>query len=165
MTQVNNILFLRFCQIYMKAGMQNMETEIKVILERHGEQIKTLFKRVDDMNDMKGFIHSLDKNMALQTQLLQSVKDNMDNQHEINLKVNDNLTKLSGQYNELNNKVDLISDEQKKLAEKVKEDERKNIIDLRELKKKKYTDLLLKYAMPASVALLILEKIIAAIIN
>ena len=37
--------------------------------ETHTEQIKTLFKRVEGVESMKDFMYSLDKNMALQTQL------------------------------------------------------------------------------------------------
>lgn len=142
-----------------------METEIKVVLERHEEQIKTLFKKVDDMDGIKELYYNLDKNMALQTQLLESVVEHnkkqdarMDERQEIDIKINENLTELAEGQRNLNKRVG-------KLEERVDENDGKHLIDLRDIKKKKYTDILLKYAMPIGVALLALERIITALVN
>lgn len=107
---------------------------------RHDEQIKTLFKRVDNMETMKDLIYSLDKNMAVQTQLMESVASHnakqdarMDEQHEINVKVSENLTKLANQYTILDDKVDNIGSKTEKLAKKVDENENKSKIDMRDI--------------------------------
>ena len=72
----------------------------------------------------------------------------MDEQHEINVKVSDNLTKLAGQYNALNGKVDSVTAETKKLAEKVKDSEDKHKIDLRDIEKEGKINILKKYGIP-----------------
>ncbi len=147
-----------------------METETRVALERHEEQIKTLFKkvesinkRVDDMDDIKKMYYNLDKSMALQTQLMESVVEHnrkqdarMDERQEIDIKINENLTELAEGQRTLNKRVG-------KLEERVDENDCKHLIDLRDIKKKKYTDVLLKIVLPTGGALLILEKIITAI--
>lgn len=129
---------------------------------RHDEQIKTLFKRVDNMETMKDLIYSLDKNMAVQTQLMESVVSHnvkqdirMDEQHEINIKVNENLTKLTNQYTTLDDKVDIFGSKTEKLAKKVDENEIKHNIDLRDVEKQKYTDILKKYGVPFGIGIAI----------
>lgn len=46
----------------------------------HEEQLKMLFKRVDDMDDIKNVLHSLDKSYALQSQVMQQMSDRNDRQ-------------------------------------------------------------------------------------
>ena len=149
-----------------------METEVKVVLERHEEQIKTLFKqdesinkRVDDMDDIKKMYYNLDKSMALQTQLMESVVEHnkkqdarMDERQQIDIKINENLTELAEGQRNLNKRVG-------KLEERVDRNDDKHLIDLRDINKKKYTDILLKIVLPTGGALLILEKIITVISN
>ena len=142
-----------------------METETKVVLERHEEQIKTLFKRIDSMDSIKESYYNLDKNMALQTQLLESVVEHnkkqdarMDERQEIDIKINENLTELAEGQRNLNKRVG-------KLEERVDENDCKHLIDLRDIKKKKYTDILFKIVLPTGGALLILEKIITVVSN
>ncbi len=144
-----------------------METETKVVLERHEEQIKTLFKqnesinkRVDDMDDIKTMYYNLDKSMALQTQLLESVVDHnkkqdarMDERQEIDIKINENLTELAEGQRNLNKRVG-------KLEERVDENDCKHLIDLRDIKKKKYTDIIFKYIVPTGGTLLILQGLL-----
>jgi hypothetical protein len=144
-----------------------METETKVVLERHEEQIKTLFKqnesinkRVDDMNDIKTMYYNLDKSMALQTQLLESVVEHnkkqdarMDERQEIDIKINENLTELAEGQRTLNKRVG-------KLEERVDENDCKHLIDLRDIKKKKYTDIIFKYIIPSGGALLLLQRLL-----
>ena len=144
--------------------------ETKFPCERHEEQIKTLFKkdesmekRVEKTENDRDFLHSLDKNMALQTQLIESINAKMDEQHEINIKVNENLTKLSEQYNALNVKVDTIGNDQKKLAKKVEENEDKHSVDLRDVDKERNKGILVKYGAPfgigIAIGMLVLEVI------
>ena len=144
-----------------------METETKVVLERHEEQIKTLFKqnesinkRVDDMNDIKTMYYNLDKSMALQTQLLESVVEHnkkqdarMDERQEIDIKINENLTELAVGQRNINKRVG-------KLEERVDENDCKHLIDLRDIKKKKYTDIIFKYIIPSGGALLLLQRLL-----
>lgn len=122
--------------------------EEKLPCDRHTEQIKTLFKKVDDMNYVENFMHNLDKSMALQTQLLETVVEHnkkqdkrMDEQQEVIISINSNLTELNEGQKVLNSRVG-------KLEEKVEENEEKNTIDLRDVRKKKVSDFLYKYAMP-----------------
>jgi predicted nuclease with TOPRIM domain len=136
---------------------------------KHEAEIKTLFeknkdtnKRIDEMGDIRSILHSLDKNYALQSQLMENVVEHnkkqdirMDEQHEINIKVNDNLTKLAGQYDTLNNKVDTIGDEQEKLTKKVEENEEKHKIDWRDLVK----NFIIKVAIPTGVLYTVVELV------
>lgn len=116
--------------------------------EKHEAQIKMLLKKVDDMDSIKEFIHNLDKNIALQTQLLQSVVEHnkkqdkrMDEQQEIIIKINSNLTKLYEGQKTLNNRVE-------RLEVKVEKNEEKNNIDIRDVQRKQYIDFLYKYFFP-----------------
>lgn len=117
--------------------------------EKHEEQIKTLFKRVDDMDNMRGLIHSIDKNMAVQTQMLKEMSEHnkrqdkrMDEQHEINIKMSDNLSQLAEQYNRLDDKVDSLENGQQKLAKKVEDNDEKHKIDKRDIEKSEDTRVL-----------------------
>ncbi|MGJ0846659.1 hypothetical protein ACR77J_08220 [Tissierella praeacuta] len=117
--------------------------------EKHEEQIKTLFKRVDDMDNMRGLIHSIDKNMAVQTQMLKEMSEHnkrqdkrMDEQHEINIKMSDNLSQLAEQYNRLDDKVDSLENGQQKLARKVEDNDEKHKIDKRDIEKSEDTKIL-----------------------
>lgn len=130
---------------------------------KHEEQIKSLYekskdtnKRIDEMGDIRSILHSLDKNYALQSQLMENVVEHnkkqdirMDEQHEINIKVNDNLTRLADQYVALDDKVDTIGSETEKLAKKVDENENKHKLDIRDIDKDGKTNLLKKYGEPA----------------
>lgn len=131
--------------------------------ERHEEQIKTLFKRVDSMENMRDLLYSLDKNSALQTQLLESVVEHnkkqdarMDEQQQINVKINENLTELAEGQRTLNKRVG-------KLEERVDSNEDKHNIDLRDIEKKKYTEVFFKYILPTGGGLIILLEIIKAL--
>ena len=128
--------------------------------EKHEEQIKTLFKQAEDLYSLRDLVYSLDKNMALQTQLLKSVVEHnakqdkrMDIQQEINAKINDNLTELVEGQKVLNKRVG-------KLEEKVAKNETKHNIDLRDIEKRKYTDILFKYIFPIGGGIIILLKIL-----
>lgn len=143
--------------------------EGKLPCDKHEAEIKTLFekskdtnKRIDEMGDIRSILHSLDKNYALQSQLMENVVEHnkkqdirMDEQHEINIKVNENLTKLADQYNTLDNKVDTIGNAQEKLTKKVEENEEKHKIDWRDVVK----NFVVKVAIPTGVLYTIIELV------
>lgn len=133
--------------------------EEKLPCDKHSEQIKTLFRQCENIENIRDSFHSLDKNMVLLTQLLQNVVDHnkkqdliMTGQQEAITKINENLTELTEGQRILNNRVE-------KLEVKVIENESKNIIDIRDLQKEKYKDAFLKYILPTGGGLIILLKI------
>ena len=141
--------------------------EDKLILAQHTEQLKTLFKRVDNMENIGNAVHGLDKNMAVQTQMLQSIVEHnakqdkrMDEQHQINIKVNDNLTILTEKYTKIDDKVNAIDNKTEELTKKVEVNEEKNTIDLRDINKKKYMDFIFRYALPTSGGIILLLELI-----
>lgn len=96
----------------------------------HTEQIKNLSKRVDNMDRLTDSIHSLDKTMAIQTQMLEGIREHnakqdarADEQQEIIIKINSNLTELNEGQKVLNKRVG-------KLEERVDETEDKGKIDI-----------------------------------
>lgn len=137
--------------------------EERLECDKHGEQIKTLFKqgevldkRMEKLECDKVLMYSLDKNIALITQSISDINEynkkqdmRMDEQHEINVKVSDNLTRLAEQYITLDNKVDMISNKTESLTKKVDENESKHNIDLRDINKDGKINLLKKYGEPA----------------
>ena len=143
--------------------------ENKLPCDRHEEQIKTLFKkdesmekRVEKIESDKDFIYSLDKNMAIQTQVLKEISEHnkrqdvrmdkqdktMDEQHQVIVSINENLTELTKGQRALNNRVG-------KLEDKVDENENKHNIDLRDIEKTKNIDILKKYGIPFGVGIAI----------
>ena len=145
--------------------------------DRHEEQIKTLFKKDENMektiekieND-RDFLHSLDKNMAIQTEMLKEMKEHnvrqdarmdkqdrrLDEQHQVIVSINENLTELTEGQRTLNNRVG-------KLEDRVEENDRLHTVDTREIDKEKNKNILAKYAAPFGIGLavgtLILEFI------
>lgn len=133
--------------------------EERLPCDKHEEQIKTLFKQYENIDSIRDLVYSLDKNMAVQTQLLQSVVDHnkkqdliMVGQQEVISKINENLTELTEGQRILNSRVE-------KLEIKVTENENKNTIDIRDLQKEKYKDMFLKYILPTGSGVIILLKI------
>lgn len=145
-----------------------MENE-KLPCDAHTEQIKTLFKEVDSVKnklekieDEREFMYKLDKNMAIQTEMLKSIVEHnkrqdarmdkqdkrMDEQHEVIVNINTNLTELNEGQKTLNKRVG-------KLEEKVDENEKKNKIDLRDIIKQFF----IKYALPIGFVVGIIELI------
>ena len=148
--------------------------ENKLPRERHEEQIKTLFKkdesmekRVEKLENEKDFIYSLDKNMAVQTEMLKSIVEHnnkqdlrmdkqdkrMDEQHQTIIKINENLTELTEGQRTLNNRVG-------KLENRVEENEDKHTIDTRIPDKKKYEDIIYKIIVPSSIGTILILNII-----
>lgn len=122
---------------------------------RHEEQIKTLFKRVEGVESMKDFMYSLDKNMALQTQLMANVVEHnkqqdikMEEFQNVIVSVNSNLTKLNEGQVELKDRVDTIE-------KKVENNENKHLVDMRDIDKEKNINILKKWGVPFSVGIAI----------
>lgn len=148
--------------------------ENKLPCDRHEEQIKTLFKkdesvenRIEKLENEKDFIYSLDKNMAIQTQVLKEISEHnrrqdvrmdkqdkrLDEQHEVIVSINENLTELTEGQRTLNNRVG-------KLEDKVDENENIHMIDTRKIEKKKYEDILYKFVVPAGIISIVVLEII-----
>lgn len=146
----------------------------KLPCDRHEEQIKTLFKkdesvenRIEKLENEKDFIYSLDKNMAIQTQVLKEISEHnrrqdvrmdkqdkrLDEQHEVIVSINENLTELTEGQRTLNNRVG-------KLEDKVDENEDVHMIDTRKIEKKKYEDILYKFVVPAGIISIVVLEII-----
>lgn len=151
---------------------------------KHEEQIKTLYekdkatnKRIDDIDDIKSTLHSLDKSYALQSQLLQQMSERNDRQdkrmddqdirmneyQDVMVKVSANLTELSegqrilNQSNkDLGGKVENLSEEIKDVRNIQEISERKYLINTGEL----FRDFVLKVAIPLGFGGAILIQII-----
>ena len=139
--------------------------EERLPCDTHREQIKTLYekdlttnKRIDGMGNLLEVVHNLDKNMALQTQMmLHMVERNdrqdkrMDDNDNIMVKVNENLTELAeGQkYLNLGNKQ--RDSEFIILKNKIDQNEDKHSIDVRDLDKERFKSILKKWGEPMAV--------------
>ena len=144
----------------------------KLPCDKHAEQIKTLFENTKDLRDTKEIIHSLDKNMALQTQLLQNVVEydekqdrRMDEQQKTIEKINDNLTELTEGQRRTNEELKSLGNRIDKVEHKVKNNEEKHSVDLRDVNKKKYIERIFTYAIPSSGITIVLLKIIEMLIS
>ena len=111
--------------------------DTKIALERHEEQIKTLFKRVDDMEDIKKFLYGLDKSYALQSQLMANVVEHnqrqderMDRQQEIIEKININLTELTEGQRKTNEELQSLGSRIDKVEDEVDTNNEKGKIDI-----------------------------------
>lgn len=149
--------------------------EKRLPCDRHEEQIKTLFKkdenmekRIEKIENDRDFMHSLDKNMTLQTQMIKEIREHnlrqdarmdkqdkrLDDQHQVIVSINENLTELTEGQRTLNNRVG-------KLEDRVEENDLKHKIDLRDIENEKNTNILRQWAAPfgigMGVAMLILE--------
>ncbi|GEM_PF-4694952 len=133
--------------------------------QRHDEQIKTLFKRVDAIEKRDDIIHNLDKNMALQTQLMKSVVEHnvkqdkrADDHQEIISKININLTELNEGQRTTNEELKSLGTRMDTVETKVDANEEKHNIDTRDIEKKRYIEVLSKYVLSIGLfSLLILE--------
>lgn len=146
--------------------------EERLPCDKHAEQIKTLFENTKDLRDIKEVIHSLDKNMALQTQLLQNVVEydekqdrRMDEQQKTIEKINDNLTELTEGQRRTNEELKSLGNRIDKVEHKVKNNEEKHSVDLRDVNKKKYIERIFTYAIPSSGITIVLLKIIEMLIS
>ena len=100
-----------------------MEKE-KLPCDIHGEQIKTLFKKIEKYENKEAFIYKLDKSMAIQTELLKQIDEHnktqdermkeqdkvTKEQHEVIVNINNNLTELNKGQKVLNERVGKLED-------------------------------------------------------
>ncbi len=142
--------------------------EDKIALERHEHQIKSLIKRVDEMGAIEKTLHSMDKNYALQSQLLQSIVDHnkkqdirmdkqdvrIDLQQEVMTQMSDNLTLLNTEIIEVKKEV-------KEVKVVQRESEKKNFIDTRDI----WKDVLLKIVIPAGIGVVVLAKVVEFLVK
>ena len=138
--------------------------EERLPCERHDEQIKILFQKLEKVEDDRTLMFNLDKNMAIQTQMLQEMisqnekRDKAYNeQHKTIIKINTNLTELNEGQKALNRRVG-------KLEERVEKNEEKHKVDTRDINQKGMNDILYtilyKIAIPVSFLAFLSEKII-----
>lgn len=135
--------------------------------QRHDEQIKTLFKRADDVENIKTVMHSLDKNMAVQTQMLSHIIEHnikqdsrMDNQENRAEKQDAVMVQMSTSLTELNDEVRGVKGDVENIKLVQNNNEIKHNIDLRDIDKEKYIDWLVKYTLPTGGAVIIIWQII-----
>ena len=146
--------------------------ETKLPCEKHEEQIITLFKydettnkridsvkiRLDDLTDLKIAITKISTTMDYLVEFNEQQK-------EINRKQNEVLDNINTNLINLNSRIEKLEEGQEYLSRKVKENECKNKIDLRDIAKKKHTDILIKYIIPSSSITIILIKLLEIFIK
>ena len=151
---------------------------------RHEEQIKSLLekhvatnKRVDEMDETKKILHSLDKNYELQSQLLQYMSERNDRQdirmdaqdtrmgeyQDVMGEVSKNLTEMAeGQRllnksnQDLGGKVEDLSEEIKDVRDVQSVSEKRQLIHTGEV----FRDFILKIAIPMGIGGSILIQIV-----
>lgn len=151
---------------------------------KHEEQIRTLFekdkatnKRIDDVGSLTDIVYNLDKNMALQTQMMGQMVERNDRQDKraddqdtrmseyqgVMVKVSANLTELAeGQRilnksnKDLGGKVEILSEEIKDVRQIQEISEKKYLIHTGELLR----DFILKVAIPLGISGAILIQVV-----
>lgn len=144
--------------------------EEKLPCDIHGEQIKTLFKRVDEMDDFRSIMHNLDKNMAVQTQMMQEIvghnkrqdermdkqDERMDKQDEKSAEQHKVMVQMSANLTELNDGYKRLGTEMKEVKDAQSANEKKYIIHTGELVR----DFLVKIAIPLGIVGAIVAQVI-----
>lgn len=161
--QVYHIRFLQISQLNLTESRDEMGENMPCA--KHEAEIKTLFKRIDDMDDIKKVLHNLDKSYALQSQMMGQMVERNDRQDKrmddqdarmseyqaVMVKVSTNLTELAegqkilNQSNrDLGGKVEDLSEEIKDVRQIQEVNEKKYMIHTGELLR----DFILKVAIP-----------------
>lgn len=169
---------MEWCYIAVSTNIKDkvvITMDSKTPCARHEEQIKTLFendkainKRVDEMNEIRKTLYSLDKSYSLQSQLLEQMSERNDKQdkrmdiqdermneyQDVMVKVSANLTELAeGQRllnksnKDLGGKVESLSEEIKDVKEVQETSEGKLTIHTGELLR----DFILKVIIPMGI--------------
>ena len=156
--------------------------EEKLPCDIHGEQLRNLFekdiatnkkfdekdlatnKRVDRMDWMRDTLTKLTTLMEITIEDSRkrdedSKKRDSDNKIT-NEKQNETLGNMNRSLIEINNSMNSMNTRIGALEEKVEEGEGKNLIDLRDISKKKYTDVLFRYILPTGGGVVILLEIL-----
>lgn len=145
---------------------------------KHTEQIKTLFNqdefankridgmegKIDDMTDMKLTMNTIALTMKnIQDHNVRQDawnKDMFEKQSNLNERQNNTLDRINENLNKLNAGQDKLEGQVTELKQRVDENESKHSVDLRDLEKKKYTDIFIKYVLPTGGGLIILMELI-----
>lgn len=125
--------------------------EDKFPCQRHDEQIKTLFKKVDATDNLSSVIHNLDKNMAVQTKMMEHVVEHNAKQDIIMEQISSNLTELNNGYKTLSKEVSEVKGEIKDVSKRVDENEEKHNIDTRDIDKDRYIKKIYKIMTPIGI--------------
>ena len=112
--------------------------------EKHEEQIKTLFKRVDDMDTMKETLIEVKTLMGIMVE--HSKKQDL-----INERQNETLNNINSNLSNLNNKVEKLEQGQESLQKRVDDNENKHLVDIRDISKEKEISKLKQWIIPASI--------------
>lgn len=141
--------------------------EEKLPCDIHTEQIKTLFKRVDnvenkidDMTDMKIAINTISVSMEHIVEHNKRQDGYSKRQDELNERQNRTLENINTNLNELNEGQRSLNGKVEKLEQRVDENESKHSIDLRDIEKKKYMDIFIKYILPTGGGLIVLLELL-----
>lgn len=133
---------------------------------------------MERVENLAGFMNNLDKNLAVQTEILKSIKEHnskqdlrMDfqesqlrEQHNTIVAINENLTELIAGQRELNEGQRKLHTRVDSLQERVDNNDDLHRIDLREVEKKKYSDILIRYVIPAGGLAVIVYEIVKAMV-
>lgn len=144
--------------------------DLKLPCDKREEQIKALVKRVDGMEDMRGFVHSIDKNMGIQTIMLEHIVEHnirqdkrMNNQEDRMEKQDEVMVQMSESLMDLNSEVKYVKEEVEIVKTVQDGNEEKHLVDLRIIEKKRYVETLFRYVLPISGAGVIIWEIIRII--
>lgn len=144
-------------------------------------EVKTLFKQDEDMlvkinknKSMRDVMFNLDKNMAVQTNMLEHIiehnikqdlrsdrqeerankqDERANKQEKIMMQMSNNLTKLNEDVKGVKGEVEVVKEFQSI-------NESKHHVDLRDVTKKQYTDTLIQYGLPAGGIIIIIWRVI-----
>lgn len=109
---------------------------------------KTLFKKLDDMSDLKKSVSNLDKNFAVNTHLLNSMVEHDKKQDTINEQMSMTLDNINTNLHELNTGQKQLNERVATVEERVDKNEALHSVDLRHLKKKHYKEVISRYILP-----------------
>ena len=133
---------------------------------KHEEQIKTLFKKVynvenkiDDMTDMKLTMNTISltmQNIQEHNERQDAWNKNMfESQSKLNERQNNTLDRINENLNKLNAGQTNLEGQVTELKQRVDENEVKHSVDLRDIEKMKNIDVLKKYGIPFGVGITI----------
>lgn len=143
--------------------MENQKTPYDV----QAEQIKSLFKKtdtiekkVDKIEGDRGFMHKLDKTLAVQAEMLKSIVEHMKKQDERNDRQDERLesqqeftAKISLTLTQLTDRFTTLDDKMGSMESKLREHSEKGKIDIIPILR----DILMKFMIPSGVLVALYE--------
>lgn len=157
------------CKCSKDAEIATLQSEVKTLFN----QDKEMLIKINKNKSMKDVLFSLDKNMAVQTNMLEHIiehnikqdvradkqeeradkqEERADKQDKIMVQMSANLTKLNEDVKGVKGEVAIVKEVQS-------ENEAKHYVDLRDISKKQYTDILVQYGLPAGGATVLLWQL------